>query len=119
MVRHRSQSDVTHFFFKTQNERYLKMKQFYLFVFCTILVCGCERKEYSGDTIVTPNTTILDYGGWRSRSTNLRLKMIMNHLGIKEEDFIIHEIGAATEYNDIVHKKTETCDICKTKEVKK
>lgn len=88
------------------------MKQLCITIFCIVLVCSCN-KEYMGDTNVTPNTTILDYGGWRSRSTNLRLKMIMNHLGIKEEDFIIHQIGGGTEYNDVVHKKTEFCDICK------
>lgn len=88
------------------------MKQFCITALCIVLACGCN-KEYECDIDLTPDNTILDYGGWRSRSTNLRLKMIMNHLGIKEEDFIIHQIGGGTEYNDVVHKKTEFCDICK------
>ncbi len=82
----------------------------YVLLFVLILTIGCS-KEYHGDIVNTDS--VMNYGGWRSRSTNLRLKMIMNHLGIKEKDFIIHEIGGATEYNDVVHKKTEFCDICK------
>lgn len=78
-----------------------------LIILSLFIICGCE-KTYEGDE----SDKSLAYGGWRSRPANLRLKMIMNHLGIKEEDFVIHRVETALEFDDVVHKKTETCELC-------
>ena len=74
-------------------------------------IIGCSEPTYKYDD----NTNILVYGGWRTRATNIRIKMIMNHLGIKEDDFIIHRVSSGSDFNDIVHKKNQVCELCKRK----